>query len=89
MEVLKSRKLWVAIASFITIALNSEFGLNLDPEAIVSLAIVASAYIGGQAVVDRSKVAAELDAQKLQLNAYIIQLTEALQRLQKEGEHAN
>jgi hypothetical protein len=84
MEPLLSRKFMVAVATMITIALNSEFGLDLDPEALVSLAVVAGAYIGGQAHVDKNKVAAQLDAEKALLSQRVVDLTNWLNSVKKE-----
>ena len=84
MEALFSRKFMVAIATAVTIALQEKFGLSLDPEALVSLGVVAIAYITGQAQVDKAKVAAELDAQKLLLNQHVVNLTKELNYLRAE-----
>lgn len=51
-EKLKSRKLWVTVATFILYGANSAFGLNLGPDVLDQLAIVVSAYLVGQSAVD-------------------------------------
>lgn len=87
---MKSRKFWVAILSAIVVTAGEQFGLELDPEQVISLAGLASLYILGQAQVDKSKVQAEVEAGVAQLkqeaNAIISLLSEKLEAVQADSE---
>jgi D-ribose pyranose/furanose isomerase RbsD len=58
--------------------------MALDPEAIAGLVAAVAAFVFGEVQLDKAKIASELDAQKLQLNNYVIQLTELVKSLQVE-----
>ncbi len=62
MEKLKSRKLWITVLAGALVAFAGQFGVELDPEQIISIGVIAASYIGGQAVVDRGKIVAEVQA---------------------------
>ena len=49
---LTSRKFWVAVASAVFIILSDGLGLNIDKTVYWQVAIVAIAYILGEAHVD-------------------------------------
>ena len=51
-EKLKSRKLWVGIASGVVIVFGKAFGLNLTDAQLWSLATTAAGYLLGQSAVD-------------------------------------
>jgi uncharacterized membrane protein len=52
MEKLKSRKFWVAIVGALVPVISEAFGLDLDPEAIMSIAGIVIGYVLGQGYVD-------------------------------------
>jgi hypothetical protein len=61
MEKLKSRKLWMAIASLVTVLLTQFTGLDPEIASSISLTIlgIASTYILGQSYVDGKGVEAK------------------------------
>ncbi len=63
MERLKSRKLWVTIIAAALVTLGDQFGIVLETESLIAVATMVIAYITGQAVVDKNKVAAEVQSQ--------------------------
>jgi len=79
MERLKSRKLWITVLAGAVVAFADQFGVELDPEQIISLGVIAAAYIGGQAVVDRGKVVAEVQGKIPQLVASLNQIAKSLE----------
>lgn len=52
---LKSRKFWVAAATFMVLILNPLVGKPLDDETQQKLWQVAVAYIGGEGLVDAAR----------------------------------
>ncbi len=79
MEKLKSRKLWVTIIAGAAVILAREFGIELDGEQLISLGLMVAAYIGGQAVVDRGKVVAEVQEKVPQLVAALNEIAKTLE----------
>jgi uncharacterized membrane protein (DUF441 family) len=86
MERLSSRKLWIAVGGAAIVALAEQFGVELDPEQVITFGSIIVAYITGQAIVDKNKVQAEVDASvaglKLEANAIISALNARLQEFQ-------
>ncbi len=78
MDRLKSRKLWVTIAAGALVAFGEQFGIVLDDATVLSLVGLVAAYVGGQAVVDRGQVVAEVQSQTPVL---VKALNDALQRI--------
>jgi len=82
MSRLASRKLWVTAIAGVLVTIGQEFGVELDPEQLISLGLMVAAYVGGQAVVDKAKVQAEVAAGVEQLkqeaNAIIAALSQKL-----------
>ena len=62
MDKLKSRKLWVTILATALVSLAEAIGIELEQESIVAIAGMVIAYVTGQAIVDRGKVVAEIQA---------------------------
>jgi len=56
MDKIKSRKLWVAIASLLFIIITDVAGVDIDPETYWAIVGVASIYITGQSIVDTRNV---------------------------------
>ena len=92
MSRLKSRKLWIAIGSVASIFIAEQWGVNVSPEAIAGVVIVAVGYIFGQGIVDKNVVTEQVkaagDVGKAQLEAYArnleTQLTAVTNQLQQE-----
>ena len=82
---LKSRKLWVAIGSVVSILIMEFAGVSVSPEAIAGVAFLAATYIFGQGLVDKSVVSEQVrvagDAGKLQLQLYARNLEQELEKL--------
>ncbi len=80
---LKSRKLWIAIGSVVSILIAEFFGVQVSPEAIAGIAFLAGTYILGQGLVDKSVITKQVevagDAGKLQLQLYVRRLEEQLE----------
>jgi len=78
MEKLKSRKLWVTIIASVFVTLGQQFGIELDSTALISLGLIVGlivvAYVGGQSIVDRGRVVAEVQAKLPQMIAALNQL---------------
>lgn len=55
MRKLKSRKLWLAVASALFIILTEGLGVDINPEAYWSLIAIVATYILGEAYVDSRK----------------------------------
>lgn len=53
LEKLKSRKLWVAVATAAIVALSQQLGI--DPELVNKLVVVAGTYMLGQGLADINK----------------------------------
>lgn len=74
MNRLKSRKLWVAVGTVVSILLAEFAGIDISPEAIAGAIVMASTYVFSQGLVDKSVVTAQvqsgLDVGKLQLELY-------------------
>ncbi len=79
MERLRSRKLWIAVLAGGLVAFAEQFGIDLDMEQIISIGAIAAAYIGGQAVVDRGKVVAEVQEKVPQLVAALNEIAKTLE----------
>ena len=86
MERLKSRKLWVTVLTGAVVAFAGEFGVEIDPENLYALVGLIAAYVGGQAIVDKSKVQAEVDKQVASLNATVQNLYAVLAGMQEINE---
>ncbi len=93
MNKLKSRKLWIALGSVISILIAEYFGVDVEPQAIAGLAVVASTYIVGQSLVDKGvgaeqvKVAGDVGRAQLELYARNLeaQLTEMMENVPEQG----
>lgn len=74
MSRLKSRKLWVAVGTVVSVLLAEYAGIAVSPEAIAGAIVVATGYIFSQGLVDKSVVTAQvtagLDVGKLQMEIY-------------------
>jgi len=79
MERLKSRKLWITVLAGAVVAFADQFGVNLDPEQVISIGVIAAAYIGGQSVVDRGRVVAEVQGKIPQLVASLNEIARSLE----------
>jgi len=86
MEKLRSRKLWVSLAAGFLVTVGAEFGLDLDPEQLISLGLIVFGYVGGQAHVDKAKVEAEVQNHVAQLNDYIAGLNAVLKSIQADAD---
>jgi len=53
---LLSRKFWLAVVTAITLVLQKQIGLDLDPEVITGIIITVVAYIVGESVIDAKAV---------------------------------
>lgn len=53
------RRLIVFLLGFLTVALNKKLGLDLNPEALVTDALLVLGYVGQSAFVDASKARSE------------------------------
>ena len=92
---LLSRKFWVIVSTFVVSVVglfNPELAADVDPLAIVGLAGVVIAYLGGQSWVDKTQVDGQLkvarDEGLLQAQAYIQSLQTqlaGLNALQQSG----
>ena len=85
---LKSRKLWVALGSVASILIAEFFGATVSPEAIAGVAVLATSYIFGQGIVDKS-VASETvrvqgDVARLQVELYARNLEKELAKFAAE-----
>jgi len=49
---LLSRKFWLAVITAITLVLQKEIGLELDPEVITGIIVTVVAYIVGESAID-------------------------------------
>jgi len=84
MDKLKSRKLWVSLVAGLLVTVGQQFGLDLDPEQLISLGLIVLGYVGGQSVVDKAKVQAEVQYHVAQLNDYIASRNAVLQGIQAD-----
>jgi uncharacterized membrane protein (DUF441 family) len=84
MERLKSRKFWLTVLAGAIVAFGQQFGIELDAEQIISLSGLIAAYVGGQALVDKNKVQAEVQSKVANLSQYIATLHDMLQEIQQE-----
>jgi flagellar motor component MotA len=75
---LQSRKLWLTIIGGAIVTLGQEFGVDLDPEQIITLGGIVAAYVTGQAIVDKQKVQAEVEAQVERLKSEANSIISAL-----------
>ena len=82
---LNSRKFWVAIGSMLSIILAELFGLDMSPEAIAGLIVMASSYVFAQGLVDKwvvtAQVKASSDVGRIQVEMYAKTLEEELKQL--------
>ena len=62
MDKLKSRKLWITILATALMVLAKKAGIDLEQEMLLAIAGMVIAYVTGQAIVDRGKVVAEIQA---------------------------
>lgn len=62
MDKLKSRKLWVTVLATAMVTIAEAVGIDLSQDSLIALATIVIAYVAGQAVVDRGKVNAEVQA---------------------------
>ena len=89
MNKLRSRKLWIAVGSVISILLAEFFGVNVSPETIAGIIVMASSYVFAQGIVDKSVVTAQVkataDIGRIQVEMYAKQLEEQLQMLVSES----
>ncbi len=79
MERLKSRKLWVTIAAGVLVTLGQQFGIELDTASLISLGLMVVAYVGGQSIVDRGKVVAEVQSKLPQMIAALNALAQTVE----------
>lgn len=70
----------MTIVAGVLVTLGSKFGIELDPEQLISLGAMVVAYVTGQAVVDKNKIAAEVQER---VPSMITALNEALVRLNR------
>jgi hypothetical protein len=82
MNKLKSRKLWVALGTAASIVIAEQYGVDVQPEAIAGIVIVAISYIFGQGIVDKSVISEQVkvagDVGKVQLELYARNLEKQL-----------
>ena len=85
MNKLRSRKLWVAVGSVISILLAEYFGVDVSAETIAGIIVVASSYMFAQGIVDKNVVTAQVkasaDVGRIQVEMYARQLEEELKAL--------
>ncbi len=79
MERLKSRKLWVTIVAGVLVTLGQQFGIELDTASLISLGLMVVAYVGGQSIVDRGKVVAEVQSKLPQMIAALNTLAQSVE----------
>ncbi len=53
---LLSRKFWLAVITAITLVLQKQIGLDLDPEVITGIVVAVVAYIVGESYIDAKAV---------------------------------
>lgn len=82
---LKSRKLWVAVGTVVSILAADLFGIEIAPEAIAGLAVIVATYLGGQSFIDKSVVTAQVanagDIARAQVENYARNLEAELEKL--------
>jgi hypothetical protein len=71
MNRLKSRKLWVTVAAAAVAAFAGEFGVDLDPGALVAIGLAIASYNVGQGMVDKAAAGGETQRQLDQLNLVV------------------
>ena len=81
MKRLASRKLWVTILATVLVSLAEAIGIELEQESIIAIAGMVIAYVTGQAIVDRGKVVAEIQAR---IPGLIGNLTNLLEEVKKD-----
>ena len=84
MERLKSRKLWVTIVAGALVTIGDEFGIELDTASLISLGLMVVAYVGGQSIVDRGKVVAEVQGKLPQMIAALNTLAKVVENNEDE-----
>lgn len=62
MQRLASRKLWISLIAGALVTFGAEFGVDLDPENLITLGTIVAAYVFGEAAVDRARINAEVAA---------------------------
>ena len=84
MQKMKSRKLWVTIATGVGVVLAQAFGVALEPEVIAGVVLLASSYIFGQGIVDKGVTTEQVkvagDVGRIQVEAYARNLEAQLQQ---------
>lgn len=82
---LKSRKFLLAIATVLGLVLQAVVGLDLEPEAIAGLVVIALGWIGVEGVIDKAGITAvaaqEADEAKQAMGLYIAQMEQRLASL--------
>lgn len=90
-ERLKSRKLWVTVATIIAFAINAAVGDDVvSTEAAIAVAMIAGTYVLGQSWVDKTVVTEEIkvggDMARIEVIAYAKNLEQRLAALLEEEE---
>jgi hypothetical protein len=89
-EKLKSRKLLLSLAGFISVFLAEVAGVDLSTETIIGLLGVIGVYVGSEALVDKGAVVAAAEAAKDEAYQGVVMYARSLEaRLAQLGETAN
>ena len=90
MNKLKSRKLWMAIGSVVSILIADFVGVDVDPAAVAGLAAIVGTYLIGQGIVDKAVVTEQVkvagDVGRAQLELYARNLENQLKEIERMAE---
>ena len=92
MQKFKSRKFWIAVGTVFSIALAEAFGINISPEAVAGIVVMAVGYVIAQGNVDKGFVVEQIKVQgdvgRARIEQYAKQLETEFEKVTAQLEYA-